>query len=152
MIAAWCTILILLSILYLTTAYPWRYGGDQLKSFRNAGISVQNIESIHNVSTLGLALNTIISSFSCNVGRSDLELVNGLSELFIDKEMVENEVADLISNGANPDMLTKEHDLPLITAIKQRMKGVFKLLIDASANTSKLGKDGNSAVHVCCIG
>ncbi|CAC5364198.1 unnamed protein product [Mytilus coruscus] len=127
---------------------------DQLKSFRNAGISVQNIESIHKVSTLGLALKTVMSSFSCNVGRPDLELLDGLSEFLINNEiseLVENEVVDLVSNGADPDMLTKEHDIPLIMAIEKRMKGVFKILIDAGANTSKLGKDGNSPIHLCCI-
>ncbi|CAC5406547.1 unnamed protein product [Mytilus coruscus] len=126
---------------------------DQLKSFRNAGISVQNIESIHKISTLGLALKTVISSFSGYVGCSDLGLLNGLynNEITELNANVTNEVVDLISNGANPDMLTEEYDIPLITAIKKRLKGVFKVLIDAGANTNKLGKDGNSAVHLCCI-
>ncbi|XP_052067321.1 ankyrin repeat and KH domain-containing protein 1-like [Mytilus californianus] len=125
---------------------------DQLKSFLNAGISVENIESIHKISTVGLALKTVISSFSGYSGSSNLD---GLSEFLINNEiseLVENEVVDLISNGADPDMLTKEHEIPLIMAIEKRMKGVFKTLIDAGANTNKLGKDGNSAIHLCCIG
>lgn len=129
---------------------------DQLQPFRNAGISVQDVESIHKVSTLGLALNSkVIRDHCCSSGRSGFEFENGLSELELDNEIskvVENEVADLISNGANPDMSTEKHDLPLIAAIKKQLQGVFEKLIAAGADINQLGKDGNSAVHVCCIG
>ncbi|CAC5406543.1 unnamed protein product [Mytilus coruscus] len=119
---------------------------NQLKSFRNAGISVQDIESNYKVSTLGLALHTWLSKNICAVGRSGLEKENEEK-----LELVTNDVAELISNGANPDLSTEEHDIPLITAIKNRLQGVFEMLIAAGANIHKLGKDGNSAVHMCCI-
>ncbi|CAG2192463.1 unnamed protein product [Mytilus edulis] len=118
----------------------------QLKSFRNAGISVHEMESTYKVPTLGLSLSTWLSYNICTVRRSDLEIENG------ELELIKNEVADLVLNGANPDMSTEEYDLPLITAVKNRLQGVFEILIAAGANIHQLGKDGNSAVHVCCIG
>lgn len=130
---------------------------DQLQPFRNAGISVKDIESKHKVSTLGLALNSKVMSSSncCHFGRSGFEFDNALPKLKLENEitkLIENEVRDLISNGANPDMSTEEHDIPLITAIKMQLLGVFKMLIATGANKHLLGKDGNSAIHVCCIG
>lgn len=104
------------------------------------------MESTYKVPTLGLSLSTWLSYNICTVRRSDLEIENG------ELELIKNEVADLVLNGANPDMSTEEYDLPLITAVKNRLQGVFEILIAAGANIHQLGKDGNSAVHVCCIG
>ncbi|XP_052065741.1 uncharacterized protein LOC127705457 [Mytilus californianus] len=118
---------------------------DQLKSFLNAGISVQDIECNYKVPTLGLALHTLLSNNIYTFGRSGLEIES--QEL----ELIKNDVADLISNGANPDLSTQELEIPLITATKNRLQGVFEMLIAVGANIHQLGKDGNSAVHVCCI-
>lgn len=116
-----------------------------------------DIESKHKVSTLGLALNSKVMSSSncCHFGRSGFEFDNALPKLELRNEktkLIENEVRDLISNGANPAMSTEEHDIPLITAIKRQLLGVLKMLIATGVNKQLLGKDGNSAIHVCCIG
>lgn len=110
---------------------------DQLKSFLNAGISVQDIESKHKVSTLGMAVATSIWDRFFYMTQS-LDLTN--------------EIADLISKGANLDMKFAKYDTPIIEATKMNLLVVFEMLIAAGANIDKPGKDGNTAVHVSCIG
>ncbi|CAG2249494.1 unnamed protein product [Mytilus edulis] len=109
---------------------------DQLKSFLTAGISVQDIESKHKVSTLGMAVATFTWDHFYYMTQS-LDL--------------KNEIADLISKGANLDMAIEGHDTPIIKAIKMNLLDVFEMLIAAGANIDKPGKDGNTAVHVSCI-
>ncbi|XP_063399773.1 ankyrin-3-like [Mytilus trossulus] len=101
----------------------------QLCLFRKAGISVNIIEIQHNVSTLGLLLNNASNATSSK-----------LSQI----------VTELLSEGANPNMIPQEEDSPLIISVRKKMSDVVDMLIKHKANVNHLGKNGYTAIHVCC--
>ncbi|CAC5378569.1 unnamed protein product [Mytilus coruscus] len=101
----------------------------QLCLFRKAGISVNIIEEQHKVSTLGLLLNSTTKSTSSKISQI---------------------VTELLSEGANPNMVPQGEDSPLIISVRKKMSDVVNMLIKHKANVNHLGKNGYTAIHVCC--
>ncbi|XP_063401146.1 uncharacterized protein LOC134685371 isoform X2 [Mytilus trossulus] len=101
----------------------------QLYLFRKAGISVNTIEVQHKVSTLGLLLNNTANTTSLQISQI---------------------VTELLSEGANPNMVPQGEDSPLIISVRKQMLDVVDMLIKHKANVNHIGKNGYTAIHVCC--
>lgn len=102
----------------------------QLRLFIKAGISVDEIEKRHGVSTLETLLN---GKFKC-------------SKL---QKMSKN-VSKLLHFGANPNPTREKKDSPLIVAIKHNLFAVAEKLIKAGANVNHIGEDGKNPAYYCC--
>lgn len=90
-----------------------------------SGISVQDIESKHQISLLILAIE----------GRA---------------RDTREAVSDLLHLGANPNISPEGQDSPLIKVVKQGQPDIADMLIKAGAKVNHIGEMGDAAVHVCC--
>ncbi|CAG2233613.1 ANK [Mytilus edulis] len=63
---------------------------------------------------------------------------------------VKQTVTELLSEGANPNMVPQGEDSPLIISVRKKMSDVVDMLIKHKANVNHLGKNGYTAIHVCC--
>ncbi|CAC5420625.1 unnamed protein product [Mytilus coruscus] len=103
---------------------------SELRLFIKAGISVDEIETRHGVSTLD-------TLFKRNFTPSK-------------QLQIQNVVSKLLSFGANPNLAREGTDSPLILAIRNNMFEVTEKLIEAGANVNHIGEDGNNPAHYCC--
>lgn len=104
---------------------------DQLYLFIQAGISVDEIESKHGVSTLDKLLRTKVP---CS-----------------QKLKIQNEVSKLLLDGANPNLAQEGEDSPLVLAIKLNLFEIADKLIEAGANVNHIGENKTNPANSCCV-
>ena len=98
-----------------------------VQAFISGGIPLKVVEEQHSISTLALALDEV------SLYQAGPHILH-----------------ELITNGANPNLAPLYQDSPLISAISKTFFEVVDILIKAGANVGHKGKDGNTAVHICC--